>query len=96
MRRDSGDTDDRVAAYVRDRSDHHLRLAVLLTGDWHAAEDLVQTSLVKLHRARPRFDTATDPDAYLRRTVAKVQMTFGDFGIGVSVSAPPAGETVSP
>jgi hypothetical protein len=29
-------------------------------------------------------------------TVTKVQMTFGDFGIGVSVSAPPAGETVSP
>jgi hypothetical protein len=29
-------------------------------------------------------------------TVTKVQMTFGDFGIGVSVSAPPADETVSP
>jgi DNA-directed RNA polymerase specialized sigma24 family protein len=63
MRRDSGDTDDRVAAYVRDRSDHHLRLAVLLTGDWHAAEDLVQTSLVKLYRAWPRLETTKEPDA---------------------------------
>ena len=32
----------------------------------------------------------------VENTVTKVQMTFGDFGIGVSVSAPPAGETVSP
>jgi len=28
--------------------------------------------------------------------VTKVQMTFGDFGIRVSVSAPPADQTVSP
>jgi hypothetical protein len=30
------------------RGEHLLRVAVLLTGDWHAAEDLVQASLVKL------------------------------------------------
>jgi tellurite resistance protein len=41
------DIDERFAAYVRDRGEHHLRVAVLLTGDWHAAEDLVQASLVK-------------------------------------------------
>jgi hypothetical protein len=32
----------------------------------------------------------------VENTVSKVQMTFGDFGIHVSVSAPPADETVSP
>ena len=32
----------------------------------------------------------------VENTVTKVQMTFGDFGIHVSVSAPPADETVSP
>jgi len=42
------DIDERFAAYVRDRGEHHLRVAVLLTGDWHAADDLVQASLVKL------------------------------------------------
>ena len=63
MRRDSGGIDERFAVYVRDRGDHHLRVAVLLTGDWHAAEDLVQASLVKLYRAWPRLDTGTDPDA---------------------------------
>ena len=35
MRRDSGDTDESFAAYVRDRGDHHLRVAVLITGTGH-------------------------------------------------------------
>jgi DNA-directed RNA polymerase specialized sigma24 family protein len=67
MRRDGGGIDERFAAYVRERGDHHLRVAVLLTGDWHAAQDLVQASLVKLYRAWPRLDTGADPDAYLWR-----------------------------
>ena len=46
MRRDGG-IDERFAAYVRERGEHHLRVAVLLTGDWHVAQDLVQASLVK-------------------------------------------------
>ena len=66
MRRDGG-RDEEFAAYVRERGEHHLRVAVLLTGDWHAAEDLVQASLVKLYRAWPRLDTHAGLDAYLRR-----------------------------
>jgi RNA polymerase sigma-70 factor (sigma-E family) len=76
MRRDSGDTDKSFAAYVRDRGDHHLRVAVLLTGDWHAAEDLVQTSLVKLYRAWPRLETTKDPDAYLRRIMINTHRSW--------------------
>ena len=64
MRRDGGGIDERFAAYVRERGDHHLRAAVLLTGDWHAAEDLVQASLVKLYRAWPRL--GTDPGTATR------------------------------
>jgi DNA-directed RNA polymerase specialized sigma24 family protein len=45
------DIDELFASWVRDRGEHHLRVAVLLTGDWHAAEDLVQASLVKLYSA---------------------------------------------
>ena len=45
--------DERIAAYLRYRGEHHLRAAVLLTSDWHAAEDLVQESLFKLYRAWP-------------------------------------------
>jgi DNA-directed RNA polymerase specialized sigma24 family protein len=66
MRREGG-IDERFAAYVRERGNHHLRVAVLLTGDWHAAEDLAQASLAKLYRAWPRLEGGADPDAYLRR-----------------------------
>ena len=75
MRRDGG-IDERFAAYVRERGDHHLRVAVLLTGDWHAAEDLVQASLIKLYRAWPRLDTSADPDAYLRRIMVNTHRSW--------------------
>jgi RNA polymerase sigma-70 factor (sigma-E family) len=68
--------DERFAEYVRARGEHLLRVAVLLTGDWHAAEDLVQASLVKLYRAWPRLDTAADPDAYLRRIMVNTQRSW--------------------
>ncbi len=58
MLRDRDVIDERFAAYVRERGEPHLRVAVLLTGDWHAAEDLVQARLVKLYRAWPRLGTA--------------------------------------
>jgi RNA polymerase sigma-70 factor (sigma-E family) len=75
MRGDSG-IDERFAAYVRERGEHHLRVAVLLTGDWHAAEDLVQVSLVKLYRVWPRLDTDADPDAYLRRIMVNTHRSW--------------------
>jgi RNA polymerase sigma-70 factor (sigma-E family) len=62
--------------FVRRRGDHHLRTAVLLTGDWHAAEDLVQSALIKLYRAWPRLDTTVDPDAYLRRILVNTHRSW--------------------
>ncbi len=76
MHRDADQLDERFAAFVRERGERHLRLAVLLTGDWHAAEDLVQASLVKLYQAWPRLDTAADPDAYLRRIVVNTHRSW--------------------
>src|SRR5438876_4446042 len=76
MRRDGGGIDERFADFVRARGEHLLRVAVLLTGDWHAAEDLVQASLVKLYRAWPRLDTAADPDAYLRRIMVNTHRSW--------------------
>ncbi|WP_083958657.1 SigE family RNA polymerase sigma factor [Herbidospora mongoliensis] len=64
------------ADFVRRRGDHHLRTAVLLTGDWHTAEDLVQTSLGKLLAVWPRLDTATEPDAYLRRIMVNTHRSW--------------------
>ena len=76
MRRDNDEIDERFAAFVRAHGERHLRMAVLLTGDWHAAEDLVQASLVKLYRAWPRLDTGTDPDAYLRRIIVNTHRSW--------------------
>jgi RNA polymerase sigma-70 factor (sigma-E family) len=68
---------DSFAAFVRDHGERHLRVAVLLTGDWHAAEDLVQASLIKLYRAWPRIDSAAgSPDAYLRRIIVNTHRSW--------------------
>jgi RNA polymerase sigma-70 factor (sigma-E family) len=52
-----------------------LRSAWLLTHDWHAAEDLLQTALLKV---APRWRTVRDgsPDAYVRRTLATTYLSW--------------------
>jgi RNA polymerase sigma-70 factor (sigma-E family) len=45
-----------------------VRIAHMLTGDFHEAEDLVQTTLVKVH-ARWRHLTRTETDVYVRRAL---------------------------
>ncbi|MEU7859609.1 SigE family RNA polymerase sigma factor [Nonomuraea sp. NPDC049141] len=62
--------------FVRHRGDHHLRTAVLLTGDWHTAEDLVQSCLGKLYRVWHRLDTRSEPDAYLRRILVNTYRSW--------------------
>jgi RNA polymerase sigma-70 factor (sigma-E family) len=76
MRGDNDEIDERFAAFVRGHGERHLRLAVLLTGDWYAAEDLVQASLVKLHQGWPRLETDADPDAYMRRIVVNTHRSW--------------------
>ncbi len=53
-------------AYVRERWAPLLRTATLLTGDRHAAEDLVQETLVRAAQHWSRVEPAT-ADAYVRR-----------------------------
>ena len=71
MQREDGFTE-----FVRTRGDYHLRIAALLTGDWHAGQDLAQASLAKLYRAWPRLDTATDPDAYLHQIMVNTRRSW--------------------
>jgi RNA polymerase sigma-70 factor (sigma-E family) len=54
------------AEFVRHESPRLLRAAHLLTHDWHAAEDLVQTALIN---ALPRWGRIDHPDAYVRRAM---------------------------
>jgi RNA polymerase sigma-70 factor (sigma-E family) len=77
------------AAFVADRAHALLRTAYALTGDRHAAEDLVQTALAK---AFARWRRIGEPEPYLRR------MSYNDFVSGwrsrrsraeVTVAQPP-------
>src|SRR4051794_8726599 len=58
---------DGFEEWVRARSPVLLRAAFLLTGDQHAAEDLVQTALERVGAAWSRIDG--HPDAYARRVM---------------------------
>jgi RNA polymerase sigma-70 factor (sigma-E family) len=54
-------------AYVRARGAALFRVAYLLTGDHHRAEDLVQQALLRLAGRWGQVTAAGDPDAYVRR-----------------------------
>ncbi|TWP52506.1 SigE family RNA polymerase sigma factor [Lentzea tibetensis] len=54
---------------------HGLRsTAFLLCGDWHHAEDLVQTALLKLYLMWPRLQHHGGLDAYARRIVVRTYL----------------------
>jgi RNA polymerase sigma-70 factor (sigma-E family) len=55
--------------YVAARGQALLRLAYVLTGDAHAAEDLTQSALYDALRHWRRVTRAGHPDAYVRRVV---------------------------
>ena len=52
-----------------------LRSAWLLTGDWHRAEDLVQTVLARAYGRWPRLRDGA-PDAYLRAMLATTYLSW--------------------
>jgi len=55
------------AQFVEARQRALLRTAWLLTGDWAAAEDLVQTALVRSWPRWERINRRDDPEIYVRR-----------------------------
>ena len=61
--------------YVALRRDTWVRAACLLTGDPHAAEDLVQTALVRVWPRWRRISAEGDPDAYMRKVLMNVFLT---------------------
>ena len=57
--------------YVSGRLDQLRRTAYLLCGDWHTADDLVSTALVKLLRHWSRVSAMENIDAYARRVLLR-------------------------
>ncbi|WP_163512533.1 SigE family RNA polymerase sigma factor [Fodinicola acaciae] len=65
----------RFAEFVAARTPALMRLAYLLTGDQHAAEDLLQTALTKA-MVRWRTLQRDDPEAYVRRVMYHEQVSW--------------------
>ena len=58
-------------AFVRQNGSDLARLAFLLCGDRGHAEDLVQSSLLKSHKAWPRIAQMDHPTAYVRTILTR-------------------------
>jgi RNA polymerase sigma-70 factor (sigma-E family) len=58
-------------AFVAARSDALWRTAYLLCGDWHQAQDVVQTALIKLYVAWHRVEQREGMEAYARQIVVR-------------------------
>lgn len=65
------DRDGAFADYFASRSSAMRGTAFLLCGDWHRAEDLVQTTFVKLYRAWYRIGGHQTLDAYTRQILVR-------------------------
>jgi RNA polymerase sigma-70 factor (sigma-E family) len=65
------DRDREFAEYFGARADAMRGTAYLLCGDWHRAEDLVQSAFVKLYRAWNRIAGHHTLDAYTRQILMR-------------------------
>jgi RNA polymerase sigma-70 factor (sigma-E family) len=66
--------DAAFAEFVRARRTHLRRIAYAICGDWHRADDLVQTSLVKLYVAWPRINRDGGEEAYVRTIIVRADI----------------------
>lgn len=60
--------------YVASRRDHLRRIAYAICGDWHDADDLLQTALVKLYVAWPRVHRDGREEAYARQVIVRTNI----------------------
>ncbi|MFF4543346.1 SigE family RNA polymerase sigma factor [Streptomyces sp. NPDC001435] len=61
--------DEEFQSFVIGRWPRLMRTAFLLTGEQHAAEDLVQSTLEQVYVAWRKVGSADDPEAYVRRVM---------------------------
>ncbi|GAB3831627.1 SigE family RNA polymerase sigma factor [Kribbella italica] len=66
--------DREFTEFVLTRQSRLLGAAYLLCGNLHAAEDLVQTALIKLYVAWPRVQRSGTEDAYVRRILVNASI----------------------
>ena len=62
--------------FVSQQGQSLLRLAFVLTGDRHLAEDLTQTALAAAFRQWTRVGAARSPEAYVRRMLVNAHLSW--------------------
>ncbi len=67
----AAERDAAFSEFVRARRTHLRRIAYAVCGDWHGADDLVQTALVKLYVAWPRVRRDGREEAYARTIIVR-------------------------
>jgi RNA polymerase sigma-70 factor (sigma-E family) len=68
------DRDTAFSEFVQARRPHLRRIAYAICGDWHRADDLVQTALVKLYVAWPRLHRDGREEAYVRQIIVRADL----------------------
>ncbi len=63
--------EDRFREFARAQATALRRSAYLLCGDWHLADDLTQTTLIKLHGAWSRVTRRHQPVSYARKILLR-------------------------
>ncbi len=70
----AAERDAAFSEFVRARRTHLRRIAYAICGDWHRADDLVQTALVKLYVAWPRLQRDGREEAYVRTILVRADI----------------------
>ena len=70
----AAERDRAFSEFVQARRLHLRRVAYAICGDWHRADDLVQTALVKLYVAWPRVHTDGREEAYVRTIIVRADI----------------------
>ncbi|MCU1675373.1 MAG: polymerase sigma factor [Frankiales bacterium] len=64
--------EDQFGEFVDARLPALRRTAFFLCGDWHSAEDLAQTTLIRMYRAWPGISAREAVDGYARQVLVRV------------------------
>lgn len=66
--------DQEFSEFVHARQRHLRRMAFLVCGDWHRAEDVLQASLIKLYAAWPRVHRDGREEAFVRQIIVRTNI----------------------
>ena len=72
---DGAEDGEEFREFASARAGQLFRIAYLVCGDWHEAQDLVQTTLAKLFVAWHRVQRTQSPDSYARKVLINAYLS---------------------